>query len=298
MQSSRGDADRGGTRRHRHLVARARPGEDRGGRAAGRRGRADALRVGRSPRPRRAGGSRAPAARRHRRGLLHPEPLFEPDERLPREVQVLRVRRDPEAGPGLHDLCRRARRGRRQAAGADGLHRDPHGQRREPARRLRLLRRHRARAARGAARRAPQALHGVRDPPHDDDLRAHARGGAARAQGRRARLAAGRRRRDLRRPRAAVDRSRQGAPRPVVRDARHRAPPRHPDALHDALRARRDVRGAGRPPAADCATSRTEPAASSPSSRSRSTPRTPSSSGAAGGTRPAPRTSRCSPSRG
>ena len=41
----------------------------------------------------------APArARRHGRGLLRPEPLPEPDERLPREVQVLRVRRHAEAG--------------------------------------------------------------------------------------------------------------------------------------------------------------------------------------------------------
>ena len=38
-----------------------------------------------------------------------------------------------------------ARRGRRAPAGADGLHGDPHGQRREPARRLRVLRRRRAR---------------------------------------------------------------------------------------------------------------------------------------------------------
>ena len=67
-------------------------------------------------------------------------------------------------------------------------------------------------AARGDARRAPQVLHGERDPPHDDALRAHARAGAARAQGGRARLAAGRRRRGLRRPRAAARRARQGAP--------------------------------------------------------------------------------------
>ena len=62
-----------------------------------------------------------------------------------------------------------------------GLHRDPHGQRREPARRLRLLPRHDARAPRGAAGRVPEVLHGVRDPPHDDALGPHARAGAARA---------------------------------------------------------------------------------------------------------------------
>ena len=71
-------------------------------------------------------------------------------------------------------------------------------------------------------------------------------------------------------------------------DTAHRA--RHPDALHDALRARRDLRGADRPPAAPARRCRTRPAASSPSSRSPSIPRTPSSSGAASATRPAPTT--------
>ena len=41
----------------------------------------------------------------------------------------------------------------------------------------------------------------------------------------------------------------QGAPGLWFHVARHRAPARHPDALHDALRPRRDLRGAGRPPA-------------------------------------------------
>ena len=48
------------------------------------------------------------APRRHGRGLLRPEPLLEPDERLPGEVQVLRVRRDAEAGARLHDLDARS----------------------------------------------------------------------------------------------------------------------------------------------------------------------------------------------
>ena len=65
-----------------------------------------------------------------------------------------------------------------RAARGDRLHRDPHGERREPARGLRLLRRRDALAARGDARRPPEALHGVRDPPHDDALRPHARAGA------------------------------------------------------------------------------------------------------------------------
>ena len=59
-----------------------------------------------------------------------------------------------------------------------------------------------ARAPRGDAGRGAEALHGERDPPHDDALRAHARAGAARAEGRRARLAAGRRRRGVRAARA------------------------------------------------------------------------------------------------
>ena len=45
-------------------------------------------------------------------------------------------------------------------------------ERREPARDLRLLRRHGAGAPRGDARRASEALHGERDPPHDEALRA------------------------------------------------------------------------------------------------------------------------------
>jgi Thiamine biosynthesis enzyme ThiH and related uncharacterized enzymes len=45
---------------------------------------------------------RAPAARRRRRGLLRPEHQPVPDERLPREVQVLRLRQDPEAGGRVH----------------------------------------------------------------------------------------------------------------------------------------------------------------------------------------------------
>ena len=42
----------------------------------------------------------------------------------------------------------------------------------------------------------------------------------------------------------------QGASRHLVPRARHGAPARDPDALHDALRARRDLRGADRAPAA------------------------------------------------
>ena len=87
------------------------PREGRGRRAARPRGRPRAARVRRPARRRRAGRPRAARARRRRPRLLHPEPVFEPDERLPREVQVLRVRGDAEAGARLHDDARRARRG-------------------------------------------------------------------------------------------------------------------------------------------------------------------------------------------
>ena len=103
-------------------------------------------------------------------------------------------------------------------------------------------------APRGDARRPPQVLHGERDPPHDDALGPHPRAGAGRAQGGRARVAPGRRRRGLRRSRAPARRAREGAPGLLVPHAPHRARPRDPDALHDALRPRRDLRGAGRPP--------------------------------------------------
>ena len=53
-----------------------------------------------------------------------------------------------------------------------------------------------------AAGRAPQVLHGLRDPPHVEARGLLARRGAARAEGRRPRLAARRRRRDLRAARA------------------------------------------------------------------------------------------------
>ena len=90
-----------------------------------------------------------------------------------------------------------------------------------------FYRRHDREAPRGAAGRVPQVLHGVGDPPHDDAVRAHARGGAARAAGGRARRADGRRRRGVRRPRAPARRARQGAPGHLVPRPRHRPPARH-----------------------------------------------------------------------
>ena len=61
-----------------------------------------------------------------------------------------------------------------------------------------------AQAPRGAARRAPQVLHGLRDPPHDDALRATHEQVLRELQGRRPRLAPRRRRGDLRRPGPAL----------------------------------------------------------------------------------------------
>ena len=71
---------------------RPRPREGPGGRATRLRRRRRAARERRPARARRARRSGAAAARRRRRGLLRQQPLPEPHERLPREVQVLRVR--------------------------------------------------------------------------------------------------------------------------------------------------------------------------------------------------------------
>ena len=109
-------------------------------------------------------------ARRRRRGLLRPEPLSLPDQRLPGEVQVLRLRGDAEAGHAYTLTPDEFVADALAAARGDAVHRDPHGQRREPARGLRLLPRHDRGASRGASGRPPQVLHGVRDPPHDDAL--------------------------------------------------------------------------------------------------------------------------------
>ena len=71
----------------------------------------------------------------------------------------------------------------------------------------------------------------------------------ARAEGGRARLAHRRWRRDLLRPRAQADRAGQGAGGELAGGQPGRARARDPDPLHDALRPRRDARGASRAPA-------------------------------------------------
>ena len=90
----------------------------------------------------------------------------------------------------------------------------------------------------------------------------------------RARLAARRRRRDLRRARAPQDLPRQVRRRSLPRDPPHRAPARHAHQHHDALRPHRDGRRARRPHAAGRARCRTTPAGSRRSSRWRSIPTT------------------------
>ena len=165
-------------------------------------------------------------------------------------MQVLRVRHDQQAVRRLHVGHRRPGRPRRRGARARGLQRDPHGGRREPAPRLPLLHRPDPRASRGAAGRAPQAVHGLRGAPHAQALGQAQAGDPRGAQGRGAGVAAGRRRRGVRRPRAQADRPGQGASGRVAGDPPGGPCAGHADALHDALRPRRELRGADRPPAA------------------------------------------------
>ena len=77
---------------------------------------------------------------------------------------------------------------------------------------------------------------------HEEVLRELTGGGAG--------LAAGWRGGGLRGPRAPARRAGQGVPGDLVPRARHRASDGNADALHHALRARRDLRGARRPPPA------------------------------------------------
>ena len=140
-------------------------------------------------------------------------------------------------------------RGRGRAARALALHGDPHGRRREPPRRLRLLRGHRP-ELHEALPDVHLKLFTASEIHHMTKLSGLlARGGARPAQRRWARLASGRRRGSLRRSRPAADRSGQRAPGLLVPHAPNRPRARDPDALHDALRPRRDLRGARRPPA-------------------------------------------------
>ena len=110
-------------------------------------------------------------ARRRRPRLLHPEPLPQPDERLPREVQVLRVRGDAEAGARLHDdAATSSSRTRSRSARLTGFTEIHMVNGENPHVDFDFYVETIAQAARGAAGRVPQVLHGVRDPPHDDAL--------------------------------------------------------------------------------------------------------------------------------
>ena len=133
------------------------------------------------------------------------------------------------------------------AARADGVHRDPHGQRREPARRLRVLPRH-DRALHEAmpdvhlkCYTASEIHHmtTLSGLTHEQVLRELQAAGLGSLPGGGAEVFA-------HRVRQLVAPGKED-PGDLVPRARHRAPARHPDALHDALRARRDVRGADRP---------------------------------------------------
>ncbi len=179
----------------------------------------------------------------------------------------------------------------------EAVQRDPHGRRREPLPRPRLLPRSRAQPQERAAGRDAEVLHGLRGAPHDEALGADARRGAQGAVRGRRRDAA----------RAAAPRS---SPTACARSSRPARSTRRSGSRCTASRtgwaSRRTARCStttSRPTRSAsttccaCATCRTRRAASWPSSRSRSTPRTPSSSGAAGRSRAATTTSRCRPSR-
>jgi aminodeoxyfutalosine synthase len=89
-------------------------------------------------------------------------------------------------------------------------------------------------------RHPPQVLHGRGDRLLRRSLHHDRRAGDARADGGGPRLAAGRRRRDLRAARAPEDQRRQGRRGSLSVDSRDRAPAGHEDQRHDALRAHRD----------------------------------------------------------
>ena len=283
--SSREGAEENDGAAREDIHARSDPGEGRGRRAPRLRGRLALLETDDLL----ALGELADLARRRRGGtddVYFVQNLYLNQTNVCRVVQVLRLRRHVEAVARLHDVGRRTGRGRPAPTRADGLHRDPHRQRGEPARHVRVVRRHDPVAEDGAAGRAPQVLHGVRDPPHDHAVRAHTRGGAARAEGGWARLAHRWRRGGLRRPRTTA--RRPGKEHPdfwfLTHDTAHRLGiPTHCTMLYghvETYEERVDTSSA-------CASSRTVQAASSPSSCSPSIPRTRCSSAAAGGTRPA-----------
>ena len=143
-----------------------------------------------------------------------------------------------------------------------------------PGSAVRLLHGAAARLQADPARHPPEVLHRRRDRVLRRSLRHDRRAGAARADGGRPRLAARRRRRDLRRARAQEDRARQVRHRALSRHPPHRAPARACDRTSRCCTAT-----SRRPRSASitcCARARcrTRPAASRRSSRWRFIPTT------------------------
>ena len=153
-------------------------------------------RLARQPRAREA------ARRAHLLQLQHPP---RSDQRLRGELPVLLVRAAEAGRPGrLHDVARGGV-GQAAAARAPAAHRSPRRQRPASRSAVRLLHGAAARLQADPARHPPEVLHRRRDRVLRRSLRHDRRAGAARADGGRARFAAGRRRRDLRRARAPED---------------------------------------------------------------------------------------------
>ena len=125
----------------------------------------------------------------------------------------------------VHDV---ARAGVRQAAPArrSAAHRSPRRQRPASRPAVLVLPGHAARAEGDPPGHPAEVLHRRRDRVLRRHVRHDRRAGAARADGRGPRFAAGRRRRDLRRARAPEDLSRQGRRRSLPVDPSPRARPR------------------------------------------------------------------------
>ncbi len=203
------------------------------------------------PRPARRRTPRQPRPRAaaRRRDVLQRQPPPEPHQRLRRLVRPVRLRREVRRHPRV-DLHRgaggRGRRARRHRGG----HRVAHRGGPSPQARRRVLRSAVRRALGTLPLGAPQGADDGRDRLPGAAREAAGRGGGAAPGGGRPGFLPGRRRRDLRRARARRDLRPQDLGRALARDRAHRAHARPQVELHDAVRPRRDGRGAGRPPRA------------------------------------------------
>ena len=245
-------------------------------RAAVARGRRRALRAPEPARGRRAGqrGARAAARRPH---LLQPQHAHQRHQRLRGELHVLLVRAPASRATPAPTRCRSRRRGAGCARASPPPSRSPRSTSSTactPGCRSTTT----PSCSRGLKRiqpeHPPQGVHRRRDLLLRQEVRDADRGGAGAAARGRPRLAARRRRRDLRAARAQEDLRRQVHRRRVARRPPHRPPAGAALELHDALRdTSRPSRSASTTCCA-CARCRTRPAASRPSSRSPSTPTT------------------------